>query len=132
MLVISPTVSVNRRWVHYTSLPEYTTYTSQFAPEVDPLMSDHTSTHHGHILDPSWSPPPYRTAVGTSVTPLAPLSTTCLSTIIPSASTLFFLYSSSCLGSMSDNWLFELGLELSLARLKALAKFAFGMGLRKA
>ncbi|KAI8018858.1 Peptidyl-prolyl cis-trans isomerase FKBP62 [Camellia lanceoleosa] len=51
-------------------------------------MSDHTSTHHGHILDPSWSPPPYRTAVGTPVTPLAPLSTTCLSTIIPSVSTL--------------------------------------------
>ncbi|KAI8018852.1 Mediator of RNA polymerase II transcription subunit 14 [Camellia lanceoleosa] len=35
-----------------TSPLEYTTYTSQFAPEVDPLMSDHTSTHHGHILDP--------------------------------------------------------------------------------
>ncbi|GMP27334.1 hypothetical protein CsSME_00003373 [Camellia sinensis var. sinensis] len=71
-----------------TSLPECTNYTSQFAPEVDPLMSEHTSTHHGHILDPSWSPPSYRTAVGTPVTPLAPLSTTCLSTMIPSASTL--------------------------------------------
>ncbi|CAL5361863.1 unnamed protein product [Camellia sinensis] len=71
-----------------TSPPECTNYTSQFAPEVDPLMSEHTSTHHGHILDPSWSPPPYRTAVGTPVTPLAPLSTTCLSTMIPSASTL--------------------------------------------
>ncbi|KAL7234309.1 hypothetical protein ACSBR1_017828 [Camellia fascicularis] len=71
-----------------TSPPECTNYTSQFAPEVDPLMSEHTSTHHGHILDPSWSPPPYRTAVGTPVTPLAPLSTTCLSTVIPSASTL--------------------------------------------
>ncbi|KAI7993745.1 Protein CIA1, partial [Camellia lanceoleosa] len=51
-----------------TSPPEYTTYTSQFAPEVDPLMSDHTSTHHGHILDPSWSPPPYRTAVAFTCT----------------------------------------------------------------
>ncbi|GMP83809.1 hypothetical protein CsSME_00037595 [Camellia sinensis var. sinensis] len=71
-----------------TSLPECTNYTSQFASEVDPLMSKHTYTHHGHILDPSWSPPPYRTAVGTSVTPLAPLSTICLSTVIPSASTL--------------------------------------------
>ncbi|KAI7990633.1 Kinesin-like protein KIN-14E [Camellia lanceoleosa] len=71
-----------------TSPPECTNYTSQFAPKVDPLMSEHTSTHHGHILDPSWSPPPYRTAVGTPVTPLAPLSTTCLSTMIPSASTL--------------------------------------------
>ncbi|GMP99679.1 hypothetical protein CsSME_00047061 [Camellia sinensis var. sinensis] len=71
-----------------TSLPECTNYTSQFAPEVDPLMSEHTSTHHGHILDPFWSPPPYTTAVGTPVTPLAPLSTTCLSTMIPSASTL--------------------------------------------
>ncbi|XP_028115994.1 uncharacterized protein LOC114313781 [Camellia sinensis] len=71
-----------------TSPPECTNYTSQFASEVDPLMSEHTSTHHGHILDPSWSLPPYRTAVGTPVTPLAPLSTTCLSTMIPSASTL--------------------------------------------
>ncbi|CAL5346748.1 unnamed protein product [Camellia sinensis] len=70
-----------------TSPPECTYYTSQFAPEVDPLMSEHTSTHHGHILDTSWSPPPYRTAVGTPVTSLAPLSTTCLSTMIPSAST---------------------------------------------
>ncbi|GMP68314.1 hypothetical protein CsSME_00027961 [Camellia sinensis var. sinensis] len=71
-----------------TSPPKCTNYTSQFASEVDPLMSEHTSTHHGHILDPSWSPPPYRTAVGTPVTPLTPLSTTCLSTVIPSASTL--------------------------------------------
>ncbi|CAL5381974.1 unnamed protein product [Camellia sinensis] len=71
-----------------TSPPECTNYTSQFAPEVDPLMFEHTSTHHGHILDPSWSPPPYRTAVGTPVTPFAPLSTTCLSTMIPFASTL--------------------------------------------
>ncbi|CAL5431328.1 unnamed protein product [Camellia sinensis] len=31
----------------------------------------------------------------------------------------------------TDNWLFEMGLELSLARLKALAKFAFGLGLTK-
>ncbi|XP_028075511.1 uncharacterized protein LOC114277765 [Camellia sinensis] len=37
-----------------TSPPECTNYTSQFAPEVDPLMFEHTSTHHGHILDPSW------------------------------------------------------------------------------
>ncbi|KAI7992516.1 putative beta-1,3-galactosyltransferase 12 [Camellia lanceoleosa] len=40
-----------------TSPLEYTNYTSQFAPEVDPLMSEHISAHHGHILDPSWSPP---------------------------------------------------------------------------
>ncbi|XP_028079460.1 uncharacterized protein LOC114281219 [Camellia sinensis] len=71
-----------------TSPPECTNYTSQFATQVDPLMSEHTSTHHGHILDPSWSPPLYRTAVGTPVTLLAPLSTTCLFTMIPSASTL--------------------------------------------
>ncbi|KAH0910423.1 hypothetical protein HID58_033744, partial [Brassica napus] len=31
--------------------------------------------------------------------------------------------------NLTDNKLFEMGLELSLARLKALAKFAFGMGL---
>ncbi|KAL7234749.1 hypothetical protein ACSBR1_018242 [Camellia fascicularis] len=56
--------------------------------ELDPLMSEHTSTHHGHILDPSWSPPPYRIEVGSLFTSLALLSTVCLSNSIPSALTL--------------------------------------------
>ncbi|KAL7200047.1 hypothetical protein ACSBR2_022202 [Camellia fascicularis] len=67
---------------------ESTHYISQSFPERDPLMSEHTSTHHGHILEPSWSPPPYRTEVGSLVTPLAPLSTACLSNMMPSSSTL--------------------------------------------
>ncbi|KAL7203038.1 hypothetical protein ACSBR1_034479 [Camellia fascicularis] len=39
---------------------ECTQYISQSSPERDPLMSEHASTHHGHTLEPSWSPPLYR------------------------------------------------------------------------
>ncbi|GMQ07340.1 hypothetical protein CsSME_00051566 [Camellia sinensis var. sinensis] len=67
---------------------ECTQYISQSSPDRDPLMSEHTSAYHGHILEPSWSPPPYRTEVGSPVTSLAPLSTACLSNMMPSSSTL--------------------------------------------